>query len=181
VPRKPRYGCRALSLEDASQLRQTAQLYGGREGLSVLLGLYLAARRAEIATMRWGGYGEGRMRFQRAKSFEVADLPVHPVLGEAMDAYGQRASSDYLFPGDRGRPHVGPSTVWEWIRHVGQVAGVTVTPHVLRHTALATMNDSTGDLRATQEVAGHRDPQTTAIYTRATQARVRAAIDALEF
>jgi len=181
VPPKVRYSCRALTVEDAHTLQETAVVYGGREGLVVLLGMYLAARRAEIAAMRWDGYAEGRMRFVRVKSGETADLPVHPVLAVALDAMQPRATSDYLFPGDRGRPHVSPTTVWEWVRHVGQLAEVEVTTHRLRHTALATMNDATGDLRATQEVAGHRDPATTALYTRATKARVSAAVESLGY
>lgn len=181
VPRSPRYTCRALTVEDARRLRDMAVMHGGRQGLAVLCGMYLAARRAEIAALTWSGYGDGRMRFDRVKDGGTADLKVHPVLTEALDESRPQAVSLYLFPGDRGRPHVSPTTVWEWVRHIGRLADVVLSTHALRHTALATMNDATGDLRATQEVAGHRNPQTTAIYTRATRARMDDAMGALDY
>lgn len=49
---------------------------------------------------------------------------------------------------------------------------MSVTPHQLRHTALAVLNDETGGLRATMEFARHRDPATTLIYTRTTRSRL---------
>ena len=51
----------------------------------------------------------------------------------------------------------------------------------LRHTAIATANDRTGDLRAAQEFARHARPETTAIYTRATAKRLWEALLALDY
>ena len=56
-----------------------------------------------------------------------------------------------------------------------------VATHVLRHTALATALDATGDLRAVQELAGHARPETTAGYTRVRRDRLEAAVSAISY
>ncbi|MCC5950185.1 MAG: site-specific integrase [Nitriliruptoraceae bacterium] len=181
MPAKPRMQTRALSPEDASMLVRTAMLIGGRRGTATLCGLYLAARRSEIAGLRWSGWREGRFRFERTKSKDVHEVPVHPVLATQLEAYRETSTSAYLFPGDRGRPHVGPSTVWEWIRETGETAGLKVTTHQLRHTALTTALESSRDLAAVQLLAGHRDPMTTAGYTRISDQRVEDTVAGLDY
>jgi integrase/recombinase XerC len=75
--------------------------------------------------------------------------------------------------------------VWAWIRAIASAADLeqrgAVYPHRLRHTFLAEVNDETGDIRVTQELAGHADPNCTMIYTRATERKKRAAIDSLSY
>ncbi len=53
--------------------------------------------------------------------------------------------------------------------------------HQLRHTALSTMNDMTGDLRTVQYFAGHSRPETTSNYTRVSGRRLRAAVESLDY
>lgn len=183
VPRKPRPANRALSATEARTLRDAAQLAGGRAGMATLCGLYLAARRGEIARLRWDGWTGERFRWERPKTSDWLTVPVHPVLAAELERYRRRTgtTSEYLFPGDSGRPHVTETTVWQWVRGIGELAGVDVTPHQLRHTALTTAYDATKDLRAVQDLAGHRDPSVTAIYTRTTEAALNAAVQALDY
>jgi integrase/recombinase XerD len=180
VPRKPGMTTRALTADDAHRLRDAAVLVGGRRGLATLCGLYLAARRSEIAGLTWDGWSDSQFRFQRTKSHDWHTVPVHPVLAEQLAANRPDAWGPWLFPG-YGRPHVCPGTVWSWIRQVGDLAGVRVTPHQLRHTALTTALEHTRDLRAVMELAGHRDPSVTAGYTRLSEQRLAAAVDALDY
>jgi integrase len=37
----------------------------------------------------------------------------------------------------RGRVHVAPVTIWEWVRDIGLSCGVDVTTHQLRHTSIS--------------------------------------------
>lgn len=181
VPRKPDMVCRALDEGDARILAKAARARGDLAGLAVLLTLYTALRRSEIAGLRWSNFdGSGWLRIV-GKGDREGRLPVHPFVLEAMAALPRRGP--WVFPGRTGvRPHVAPATIWHWHRLVATAAGVgAVPPHRGRHTCLATANDATGDLRATQEFARHTRPETTAGYTRATTKRLTAVMEALDY
>ena len=72
-----------------------------------------------------------------------------------------------LFIGRRGE-RLGAQSVWARLRQRGQQAGLSagVHPHVLRHSFASHMLQSSGDLRAVQELLGHASISTTQIYTR---------------
>ena len=148
-------------------------------GLAVVLGLYQALRREEIASLRWDAFEDGRLKVT-GKGDKTARIPIHPVVAELLIQHPRH--SPFLFPGRFG-DHVTPATIWEWARKVGREAGVPmpVRPHELRHTCLATANDRTGDLRAVQSFARHTKPQTTAGYTRASKRRLDAVVQAIDY
>ncbi|MGH9178819.1 MAG: tyrosine-type recombinase/integrase, partial [Acidimicrobiales bacterium] len=179
VPPKPRMVCRALEPGDARILAKAARELGGPQGLAVVLGLYLGLRREEVATLRWDAFRDGWVTIV-GKGDRSRSLPVSPKVAELLAAHPRR-SEVWVFPG-RGRPHITPSTVWEWTRTVAVLAGVgAVPPHVLRHTCLATANDTTGDLRSTQDWAGHTRPETTAGYTRTTARRLKSVMMSIDY
>lgn len=72
-----------------------------------------------------------------------------------------------LFIGRRGVRLSGQS-VWARLRQRGHQAGLAsgVHPHVLRHSFASHMLQSSGDLRAVQELLGHSSISTTQVYTR---------------
>ena len=72
-----------------------------------------------------------------------------------------------LFVGRRGE-RLGAQSVWSRLKQRGQQAGLAtgVHPHVLRHSFASHMLQSSGDLRAVQELLGHSSIATTQIYTR---------------
>ncbi|MBS3939330.1 MAG: tyrosine-type recombinase/integrase [Actinobacteria bacterium] len=180
VPRKPKMQSRALDDREAALLEQAAHR-AGRRGLAVLLGLYLGMRCSEIAAASWTGYDGAHWSWQRAKTGDLARLPVHPRLQAAVDQ--TERWGPYLFPSnthDPARaPHVAPQTIWDWIVKIGEAAGVGhVSTHQLRHTSITRVVDSMG-IRVGQEWAGHRDPQVTAGYSRVTQQRLHQAMQTL--
>ena len=66
------------------------------------------------------------------------------------------------------------------IRVKGQKAiGRRVHFHLLRHTALTRLYDATKDIRLVQDVAGHDDPKTTAIYAHTSAANLKDAMESL--
>ncbi|WP_043117150.1 tyrosine-type recombinase/integrase, partial [Pseudacidovorax intermedius] len=75
--------------------------------------------------------------------------------------------SPALFVGLRGG-RFGPQAVWQMLRARGIQAGVAapVHPHMLRHSFASHLLQSSGDLRAVQELLGHASISTTQIYTR---------------
>lgn len=185
LPPKPKMRCRAIDPYAARRLEEAARARRDDPGLAVLAGLYAGLRRAEIAALRWDRLeldDTGRPAWMRVtgKGDVTADIPVHPVLAEALAAQARRTG--WTFPARAGRSgHVHPTTVWTWVRQVGADAGVDVRPHLLRHTMLATANDASGDLRAVQQIARHSRPETTAGYTRTTSARMRAVVEMIDY
>lgn len=72
-----------------------------------------------------------------------------------------------LFVGVRGT-RIAAQTIWQRLRLRGQQAGLaqSVHPHVLRHSFASHVLQSSGNLRAVQELLGHANISTTQIYTR---------------
>ena len=179
-PRKPRMRSKALDDDDASALEEAAFEDGWPRGVAVLLGLYLGMRRVEIARATWSSWSAGRWAWQRAKTGDLTRLPVHPRLSQLL--LSSPKHSTYVFPGDKGRPHVSPATVWQWTRDLSTEAGLgLVSTHQLRHTFITALVDQTGNLRIAQEAAGHRDPTVTSGYTRVRDQQLDSALSKLGY
>ena len=81
-------------------------------------------------------------------------------------AYGQvNAQQDYLFVSNRGRP-LTTRQVQKRFKDYGRQYGVDLHPHRLRHSCASHFLESSGDLRAVQEMLGHEQLATTQVYTR---------------
>jgi len=85
----------------------------------------------------------------------------------ALNALEQVESVDEpVFRGRNGRP-ISPQIVRQHMKQWAKSQGITrrVYPHLLRHSFASHMLESSGDLRAVQELLGHADIATTQIYT----------------
>lgn len=188
VPRKPTPICRALEPADARAL-VNASLGWYPEGIAVLFGMYMALRREEIAQARWDRFDAGLDWYTvHGKLNKTATLPVHPKLQAELVAlknstrYWRSGSARWIFPGSRGRDHVTPATVWGWVKTVCDEAGIArIQTHQLRHTAITTANDNTGDLRAVSEFARHSRLEETRRYTRTTAIQLRSVVTAIDY
>ncbi len=98
-------------------------------------------------------------------------VPARAALQRWLDVRGSRFPSHWqetaLFVGVRGA-RITPQAIWKSLRQRSQQAGLTqaVHPHVLRHSFASHVLQSSGDLRAVQELLGHANITTTQIYTR---------------
>ncbi len=72
-----------------------------------------------------------------------------------------------LFIGRLGT-RLSPTAVWQRLRRASLKSGVgaPVHPHMLRHSFASHVLQSSGDLRAVQELLGHANISTTQVYTR---------------
>jgi integrase len=178
VPPSPRMVNKALDPDQAKALLDAARGWWPQGG-AVLFGLFLALRRSEIAISEWERFDEGMNWYTvTGKGDKTATIPVHPILREELEP---RRGSGYIFP---GRWDIGshPNTIWSWTKEVAREAGIPVfTTHQLRHTALTTALDNTGNLRSVMEFARHEKPDTTAGYTRTTKAQLQTVSDALNY
>lgn len=178
VPPNPEMVCRTLEDHETRALVKVA-LGWHPEGTAVLMGLYLALRRFEIAKAEWGRFDDGLAWYRvTGKRDKTATLPVHDVLKTELEPW---RGDGWLFPGRIGG-HVDPATIWEWVSHVALVADVVgMTPHRLRHTALTWAVDSGIQLRDVQTFARHSDPGMTAKYTRTTGRKLQQVVEALDY
>lgn len=180
VPPQPRMVCQALEADEARALVDTARGWWPH-GAAVLLGLFLALRREEIAKAEWERFDDKLEWYTvTGKNDKTATIPVHPIV---TDEFERHRGDGWLFPGRKNvRAYVNPTTVWEWTKVVAREAGIgEVRTHQLRHTALTTALDNTENLRAVMEFARHERPQTTAGYTRTTAVQLRRVSDALAY
>jgi integrase/recombinase XerC len=94
-------------------------------------------------------------------------------------AGGDESNAAALFLGARGR-RVSAAAVWQAVRQRAQAAGLAtaVHPHMLRHSFASHLLQSSGDLRAVQELLGHASISTTQVYTRLDFQHLAKAYDA---
>jgi integrase/recombinase XerC len=91
----------------------------------------------------------------------------------------QAQSQTALFVGIRGT-RLTSQAIWQRLRARGLQAGLStpVHPHMLRHSFASHVLQSSGDLRAVQEMLGHANIGTTQIYTRLDYQHLAKAYDA---
>ena len=114
---------------------------------------------------------EGQVRVL-GKGGKERDLPVGRKAREALRAWlaerGAYAAADEpaVFVSRRGR-RINPRTVQVRLRRWGLKNGADrrLHPHLMRHSFASHMLESSGDLRAVQELLGHADISTTQVYT----------------
>ena len=84
-----------------------------------------------------------------------------------------------LFVGIRGT-RLTSQAIWQRLRARGVQAGIStpVHPHMLRHSFASHVLQSSGDLRAVQEMLGHANIGTTQIYTRLDYQHLAKAYEA---
>jgi len=147
--------------DDALRVRDRAMLelfYSSGLRLSELTGLRWLDLDLDAGEVRVLGKGQ-KTRIVPVGRHAVAALRA---LGEAEG----RAPDSPIFRGRNGAP-ISPRTVQVRMKQLALRQGFAkrVHPHLLRHTFASHMLESSGDLRAVQELLGHADIATTQIYT----------------
>ncbi|HEX5364567.1 MAG TPA: tyrosine recombinase XerC [Gallionella sp.] len=177
APKSPKTLPQALSPDEAARLvdlpadtpeamRDKAMFelfYSSGLRLAELVDLDLEAMRADIASgeVRVTGKG-GKTRIVPLGSHAIAALQVWIGVRDQLAKTDETA----LFVGARGS-RITPRVVQLRMKQWGIRQGITsnVHPHLLRHSFATHVLQSSGDLRAVQEMLGHASISTTQVYT----------------
>ncbi len=175
APRAPKRLPQALSPDEAVRLVciEDDSLLGVRDralfelayssGLRVseLTGLDLDAVDARSGEVRVTGKGS------KTRIVPVGEAALRAIAAWlALRASAAKPGEPALFVGRSGR-RVGPREVQKRIKHWAAAAGIDtdVHPHMLRHSFASHVLQSSGDLRAVQEMLGHASIASTQVYT----------------
>ncbi|MGV8944373.1 tyrosine recombinase XerC [Thermomonas sp.] len=172
APKAVRKLPQVLDVDEAVQLVELPT--DGPLGLRdrALLELFYSSglRLAEVCALRWVDldFAQGLVTVL-GKGSKQRVVPVGSHALKALDAW--RASRHewftlFVFPGRNDKP-ITSRAIQLRLRQLAQRQGVfkRVHPHLLRHSFASHMLESSGDLRAVQELLGHADIATTQIYT----------------
>lgn len=174
-PRPPRDLPRTLDLDQVARLLDIpdGNAAACRDRAMLELMYSSGLRLAELTGLDVGGIDlrQGLTRVT-GKGRKTRLLPVGGKAVEAVRRWllkrAELASPDTaaLFVGIRGR-RIAASTVQARTAYWARRAGLPghVHPHMLRHSFATHMLESSGDLRAVQELLGHADISTTQVYT----------------
>jgi len=130
-------------------------------------------RLSELADLRWEQLDlASGMVTVTGKGNRTRMVPVGRMASEALLEWRKARvnfvsfEEPHVFVSQRGNP-IAVRTIQTRIRYWAKRQGIpqNVYPHLLRHSFASHMLESSGDLRAVQELLGHADISTTQIYT----------------
>lgn len=130
-------------------------------------------RLSELATLRWADLNfDGGLVRVTGKGAKTREVPVGRHAAAALERWRRlwhelaRDAGDRVFVSRRGRP-LSRRSVQARVRHWARRQGLwkRVHPHMLRHSFASHLLESSGQLRAVQELLGHADIGTTQVYT----------------
>ncbi len=158
-------------------------LYGSGLRVSELLGLDVAAAPASRGHVDWDG--DGASVHVVGKGGKMRVVPVGAAARSALRGWiGMRASvaaagERALFVGRRGT-RLTANALRQRLRAQAQRVGLPtrVHPHMLRHSFASHLLQSSGDLRAVQELLGHASIATTQVYTKLDHQHLAKVYDA---
>jgi integrase/recombinase XerD len=114
-------------------------------------------------------YQNASITFQQTKNnlFRIVPITTRTLdLLEQLIRETEEFESEYIFLTNTGKPLVS-GTVRKQLREIAEKAGVKrrIYPHLFRHTAFKMFLEQGGSMRVLQKILGHRDIQTTMIYS----------------
>jgi site-specific recombinase XerD len=180
VPKRERHLPRVLEWHQVEAA--VAGEPNSRDRAILALLAFAGLRRGEVMATSVGDYSrESRSLRVRGKGSKDRVVPLHVVAICALDTY--LASRDPLGPRDplfaswRGR--IGKRPIINAVARAGRRLGLSLHPHLFRHTFATELLNRHADLRVIQTLLGHESLETTEVYTHVSPVRRREAVDLL--
>jgi hypothetical protein len=160
-----------------------ARALAGASGMTkcwLLLGAFEGLRCQEIAGLEREDVIEGEMKLRvvHGKGRKERMLPLHPEVLAALPALPMPLAGP-LFRRPRKLDQYPPPALVVALNKYLRELDISSTAHTLRHWFGTAFYNQTQDLRLTQEMMGHEDPATTALYTQPDWQKTAPAVAAL--
>jgi integrase/recombinase XerC len=175
APRSPKRLPGALSPDEARQLVELAgeDVFAVRDRAMLELFYSSGLRLSELTALDWSmlDFAEQSVRV-RGKGSKTRVVPVGRAALAMLRSWRERRrefereDTAAVFIGRSGR-RLSARSIQRQVRRAGLRQGIAgrVHPHVLRHSFASHVLQSSGDLRAVQEMLGHASIATTQVYT----------------
>lgn len=154
------------ALRDSSMLEL---LYSSGLRVSELVNIRLGDIHGDAGFIRVLGKG-GKERIVPVNTRALEKIKRY--LAEERPEILKKKQSPYLFVTRNGRPMT-RQRFWQTMKAIGKQAGVTISPHMIRHCFATHLLEGGADLRSVQKMLGHSDISTTQIYTKVTTDRIK--------
>lgn len=171
-PTSPKY-ITSAEIEKLYRAARTGR-HALRDGLILRLMFEHGLRATELAHARRNHVklDDGRLKVVRLKGSRSTE---HPLSGNALRALRAylRSRTDalpWLILNERGAPFTRQGLHY-LVRAIGERAGITVHPHMLRHGCGYALANKGRDTRLIQDYLGHVDIKNTVLYTETAAAR----------
>jgi integrase/recombinase XerC len=177
APRKPRKLPKTLDADQVNKFLDfdSASQTACRDSAMAELFYSSGLRLAELAAVQIDDIdAHSKLLTVTGKGRKTRTVPVGSVALRAIEQWLQvrptlsdnGSECRALFISNRGRP-ISVRSIQERLKLQGRKSGMRqdVHPHMLRHSFASHMLESSGDLRAVQELLGHANISTTQIYT----------------
>ena len=138
-----------------------------RHKLVLMLLYYAGLRLGEVISLKWGDIDFGRklIHIKRAKGEKERVVFLHEKLIDALMA-NKTGVENLILVSERGKIY-NKRTIQLIVAHAAKKSGISkkVTPHTLRHSFATHLLEAGADIRDIQALLGHKNLQTTQIYT----------------
>jgi len=148
-----------------------------RDTLIVKVLAYTGVRRSELLSLKCQDITGGFLFVRGGKGQKDRVIPLVKRIQPDIAGY---ITKNALRPADRLFP-IGPNRLARMIRESAARAGLTgITPHQLRHYFATALIERGAEIRKVQELLGHEDISTTAVYLDVIPSHLKATVELLE-
>jgi site-specific recombinase XerD len=177
----------ALSNSELYRLKRMFYLEGNKRDIAIFeLMINTGLREAEVCNLKLDDVvmseRKGIVIVRSGKGEKYREVPLNANVRRAIQAYLEVRPNrgNYLFVSNKS-DRLSESQLYRIIRKYADMAGIKAHPHMLRHTfATKLLREGKIDLPTLQNLLGHVNINTTAVYTRATMQDLEKAVEILE-
>jgi len=177
----------ALSNPELYRLKRMFYLEGNKRDIAIFeLMINTGLREAEVCNLKLDDVimseRKGTVIVRSGKGEKYREIPLNANVRRALQAYLEVRPNRgrHLFVSNKS-DRLSESQLYRIIRKYADMAGIKAHPHMLRHTfATKLLREGKIDLPTLQNLLGHVNINTTAVYTRATMQDLEKAVEILE-